>query len=469
MKTGSITGTALVLALLIVAAAPAARAQDSHYWDSQFGTRSELLGGLVVGAPTDLSATYYNPAWIALNRDASLLLTTRAIESYTIELENALGTEADLSTSTVGASPGYLAGRFTIGDGLGWTWAYTYLERVRFRYDAGGALLGSDPLAAADETRWESVESYLLSEASENWYGVSFSKALRSNLAIGFSPYLAQRSQRSRVQVAAGLLGGDGSTADLNIVNDYRYWHFRLLLKAGVALRSERWSAGLTITTPSLGLVSSAEVYERTYSADGIDPDNPLAEPYLSADAQDGLDAVWKSPLSVALGGAVRIGHSRIHVTAEWFDAVGRFDVIDPEPYEIQSTPGEFQDYDYGYAAEAVLNYGAGVERFFSTHFSLFASYRLDRTTTPSDLDNRLNATSWDLHHVTGGASFELAGMEFTTGLQYSWGDADAREALVIDPDVGAGSIGDEEPGTLKFTRMKALLGFNLPFGTMSE
>ena len=41
-------------------AAPAA-AQDAHYWSQQYGTRSELLSGAVVGSPQDLSTTFYNP------------------------------------------------------------------------------------------------------------------------------------------------------------------------------------------------------------------------------------------------------------------------------------------------------------------------------------------------------------------------------------------------------------------------
>lgn len=36
-------------------------AQDLHYWTNQFGTRSSLLGGAVVGGIKDNTAIFYNP------------------------------------------------------------------------------------------------------------------------------------------------------------------------------------------------------------------------------------------------------------------------------------------------------------------------------------------------------------------------------------------------------------------------
>ncbi len=37
-------------------------AQDGHYWTQQYGTRSMLLNGSVIGGVEDLGAVYYNPA-----------------------------------------------------------------------------------------------------------------------------------------------------------------------------------------------------------------------------------------------------------------------------------------------------------------------------------------------------------------------------------------------------------------------
>ena len=53
----------LVLAILpaVLDAVPAAHAQDAHYWNLQYGTRAELLGGAVIGSKVGISNSLYNP------------------------------------------------------------------------------------------------------------------------------------------------------------------------------------------------------------------------------------------------------------------------------------------------------------------------------------------------------------------------------------------------------------------------
>ena len=52
---------AATAALAMLVCLQASRAQDTQYWNIQYGTRSTLLGGAVIGSVADLSATYYNP------------------------------------------------------------------------------------------------------------------------------------------------------------------------------------------------------------------------------------------------------------------------------------------------------------------------------------------------------------------------------------------------------------------------
>ena len=47
----------LVLLLVCGNAAPLI-AQDTHYWNDQYGPKSMLLGGAVIGSVNDMSATY---------------------------------------------------------------------------------------------------------------------------------------------------------------------------------------------------------------------------------------------------------------------------------------------------------------------------------------------------------------------------------------------------------------------------
>jgi hypothetical protein len=49
-----------------------ATAQDTHYWTHQFGTRSALMGGAVVGGTRDNSMIFYNPAAVSFIDSSSL-------------------------------------------------------------------------------------------------------------------------------------------------------------------------------------------------------------------------------------------------------------------------------------------------------------------------------------------------------------------------------------------------------------
>jgi len=439
--------------------------QDAHYWDNQYGTTAELLGGLVVGSATDLSATFYNPGWVALNNAPSLLLTTKAAEAYSIEIDNEFGGDVDPGSFTVTPSPGYLAGRFSLGDGSGWKWAYTYLQRVQFEYDASGLRIDANTTPPATGNLWFSGEAFRDARVSESWYGVTMARQISDHLAIGFSPYVAQRNQRSRTQFSAQALDAASTYANAYLVDDYDYWNIRMLMKAGLAMDWGEWSAGLTLTTPSLNILGSGTVYQNIslagdHLADNIDLDLP----YLQTNQQEGLDAVWKSPLSIAAGGAFRIGPTRIHLTAEWFNSISRYQIVAPIAYEIQSMPGEFDQYELEYAAQSVLNYGLGTDHAFSDDFSLFASYRKDYSTTPEELGNDVSISVWDLSHVSGGLSFRFLNMEFTTGLQYSWGDGMTDDFA----DFGQGENGSVDGRfanqRITYRRIKALFGFNLPF-----
>ncbi len=453
------------MALAVWLAAGSALAQDAHYWDNQYGTTAELLGGLVVGSATDLSATFYNPGWVALNNQPSLLLTTKAVEAYQVKISNGLGRGIDPVSNTITPSPGYIAGRFSLGKDYGWKWAYTYLQRVQFRFDASGLRIDSNEAPPATGNLWFSGEAFRDARLDESWYGVTFARRVADNVAIGFSPYVAQRSQRSRTQVSAQALDAASTSSTGFLVDDYTYWNVRLLMKMGVAVEWEKWTAGLAITTPSLSIMGSGSVYQNVSLAGDYLPESPgIDPPYLQANYQESLGATWISPLSIAAGGAFRVGPTRIHVTFEWFDAVSRYEVLSPEPYEIQSVPGEFDRYNLDYAAKNVLNFGLGLDRSFSEDFSVYASYRRDNTATPTELGGELSIGVWDLNHVSGGASFQLLSLEFTAGLQYSWGNDLTNNFVDFRNDETGEINGQLTNQPISFKRLKALLGFNLPF-----
>jgi len=459
----------LIIILLTVGLAPSAVAQDSHYWDNQYGTKGELLGGLVVGTPGDLSATFYNPGWIALDGGPSVLLTTRAVEAYSIKLKDGLGRGTEPVSTTVTTSPGYLAGRFSSSSNEGWLWAYSYLQKVQFEFDATGIRVDDNAAPPPEGNIWFSGEAFRKSKTNEYWYGVTLSRRIRENIGLGISPYVVQRSMSSRVQAAAQGLTSASDFGQAYGVNEFDFWHIRLLAKIGLAIDQGALTYGVTLTTPGLGIMGSGSVYQ-TASVSGIDQDGDgtVDDPYLAANHQEELSSSWKSPLSVAVGASWKPAATGIHVTAEWFNSVSSHQAMDPNDY-ISQSDGATISYDLGYGARSLVNFGVAFDHAFHNTFALYGAFRSDFSSIPSEISSDLQLASWDLWHISSGASFTFMSMEFTAGLQYSFGNGENGRFLNFNIDDDGDVIGDFGTREVSYRRLKALIGFNLGCGLAAE
>ena len=72
--------SALLAAAALVTLAPPAGAQDAHYWTLQYGPRSSLLGGAVIGSVDDVSGTFYNPGAVARATDLAFAVSADVFE-----------------------------------------------------------------------------------------------------------------------------------------------------------------------------------------------------------------------------------------------------------------------------------------------------------------------------------------------------------------------------------------------------
>ena len=105
MKTGLFSAALIVLLIT----AGRIHSQDSHYWNIQYGTRSTLLGGAVIGSVSDLSATYYNPGAVALFPEPKFILSAKIYELNKIKIVDGAGAGKDLDFSSIVPSPSFVA------------------------------------------------------------------------------------------------------------------------------------------------------------------------------------------------------------------------------------------------------------------------------------------------------------------------------------------------------------------------
>ncbi len=126
--------------------APDIYAQDAHNWTQQYGPRSSLLRGAVIGSVDDISATYYNPGALGLAPDLAFAITANVFERSGVVLEDGGGNGVDLGTARSGVRPSLVAGmlrRNLFGSSV---LAYSLLTRVKGTQDFSGVaiLAGSD-------------------------------------------------------------------------------------------------------------------------------------------------------------------------------------------------------------------------------------------------------------------------------------------------------------------------------------
>ena len=153
-------------------------AQDTHYWNLQYGTRSTLLGGAVIGSVSDMAATYYNPAALALFPAPEILLSGKVYQYSALSMKNGAGPGKNLTSSTIEGAPTLFAGSFTF-DWLGdHTLSYSVLTRQRMNYGIEGRRGGTRETFLGDEL----VAGELIAnqEMSDIWIGLTWAVKLNS-------------------------------------------------------------------------------------------------------------------------------------------------------------------------------------------------------------------------------------------------------------------------------------------------
>ena len=451
----------MILAVLVLAGE--SRAQDTHYWTHQYGTRSTLLGGAVIGSVIDISATYYNPGALALIQDPELFLGARIFDFTTITVESSLQEDIRQNSEDLKRAPSFFGGllpfRFLGAHRLG----YSIFTRQQFSVRVEGARVATFDAVA----RWPGLESFVGSilfdeSLSETWFGLTWSHTLGRRAGIGISQYVAIRSQRGNFLLNGQALTSDGDVAMTLRTTAYQYTNFRTLWKVGLSYALDRLSFGLAVTTPSLNLFGSGSSGVNTTRIGQDIDDDGETETLLAADFQDDVSSSYPSPVSIAAGATVRFGSRALHVSAEWFDKVSPFDVLALDDFQGQSS-GEVLPHQLMHTLDAVLNVAVGIEQSFGERVSGYASFATDFSGFVPEAGTDIGISDWNLYHIMGGASFQVGRAEFTLGLGYAYGgETTQRRFSFVGASEANALLGEPTETELTYRRWKFIIGFEL-------
>ncbi len=456
----------LGLTLLTARAYP----QDAHYWTDQYGSRSRLLGGAVIGSVDDLAAVYYNPARLALIPDPGLLLSTRLYQYTQSTVKDGLGQGIDLNNENLASAPGFAAG-MSRSPGKEHAWGYTIFSRVRSRVPFTVRLSGVvDIIQRTPGDESYAIEFKFTNEIKDQWWGFTWSWKRWAKSSIGVSTYLSYRRQKNEFRFLTEALAGNGDLAAIQQIKEYRFKTWDFLWKIGYALFNKNWSLGATLTTPRLNVAGSGNTLFNNLII-GLDSgDGGVPRDRLEVDYQRNLKPVYKTPLSVGFGAGFLVGSHRLHVSGEWFSKVKESVVMAPEPFVGQST-GDTLVYTILQEFKAVLNLGIGHEWYFADNIAFYGSFATDFSAATSDLsrltgepskvytaNNRMN-----IYHAGIGIELRLKNMELTLGTTLSFGDDQIERLITLPPAGGIKLPLDEQENiaTKKFRRIRLLLGFS--------
>ena len=184
--------------------------QGGHYWTEQYGTRSILMSGSVIGGVEDLGAVYYNPGRLSLIQNPAFLLSANLYQLNRLRILNAVDDGKDLNRQSFGGVPGLAAGTFKLGFAPKHHFAYAVLARQRADYNF---FIRSEK----EGNVFENISGdqlfigriNLASRYNEEWMILTWSYSLKENFRIGISNISAVTSSSKTIEMQLQLLYED--------------------------------------------------------------------------------------------------------------------------------------------------------------------------------------------------------------------------------------------------------------------
>lgn len=398
-------------------------AQDAHYWTRQFGPKSCLLSGAVVGGVRDYSASYYNAAGLAMGDSLhGLSLTSNAYNLENIMLSNAAGSGKNLSSNNTQIIPLIITGKLRFKPIPKLSIGYFLIEKEKSSFKSSARNEGfynliTDSVSPGNE---EYVSQYNIDmNLHEMVAGFSLGYRLNEHVAVGFTNYGAYRRHTLISSHVARLAPTDPYlffTSGYARLEDLEYQNVRTTIKLSTMVDFKRFKTGLTVTMPSIDVWGKAVVgldisYSNVYF-DGLS--FPIS---IFADDRQVLKKTrYQDPFSVALGTEVELSpKSHLYLTGEWFAPVKSYLLVQAEPNSFTRPSNSLfalNSADYLRVRESrksTLNIALGYEQIISSRISLLMGGRTNfysLETDPSDEIN-LNICKWNLFHASFGASYK--------------------------------------------------------------
>ena len=261
--------------------------------------------------------------------------------------------------------------------------------------------------------------------------------------------------------MSAQVENGTGQAAIGIREYDFSYDNWAALVKLGAEYKASDWSAGVTLTTPRLGLFGGADVgASLSYVDQGVVTGSPPTS-QIASNYQSQLSSTYHSPLSIGAGFGKKWKGTRVDISAEWFAAVPKFTIIPAVAFQPQS-PATADTVSMALTAQyrSLVNWGVGIQHQFSERYNACAAFRTDNTAIPTGVRSMGTVVNWNLLHANLGVQATIGRAAIILGLDMAWGSKDDVSAAT-DPPPGLPAVPTIDESYLSIT---GAIGFKFTY-----
>ena len=454
----------LFIASLIIL--PAIAVSQSHnYWSRSFNEESSLLSGAVVGGGSGPSAIYYNPANISEVVNSKLSLNASLFSFDFVTMKNALGDGINMSATKGGIEPRFISYMIKGKKHPNWSYEIAFLNNENARTELTQSV--DKPIDILTEVpgqeRYFAFYRYI-NHFRDDWLCIGGSLKLSERLFLGLGVYISIKSLNysNAIDIEAyptdDSLSGLGYTSTLAYYQDYSYLKFndyRINGKIGITYKTDAFSLGICITTPSLGGIYSdgKRVNRKESQSNIVDPEaGEMVPDYTVIDYKGKSDVKvsFKTPFSVSAGFMYKLpdGIRTLYSSAEYFAGIDPYKIVEAEESPDIAFGAGFSDLvytdwlTYVSGARPVFNFAVGYSWVLKKDLQLMTGFRTDfnyqKNFDYEELTgyNKIDNINLDLYYITCGLSWNVLGQDIITGLQYSLGRSGNQQQIanLADP-----------------------------------
>lgn len=418
---------------------------QNTYWTQQFGAKSTLMGGAVIGGVRDNSALFYNPAGIGGIDSANVNISANVYGFESINLRNGAGTNLDLNSFRILIYPQLISGLIKFKKAPKLKMVYGLLTRFRGElkmhvenrmvYDAIPSEPGPEYYYAAFDFDHSSISQ---------WGGLGLGYKVSPHVYIGITNFVNYSHFDYKYNLLASCDVYQPSytyITQITTLNSSVLDNVSLLWKAGIQLDFNKFKMGLTVTTPSVNIFGISRISRRItgFNQDLYLPDSTAIgshESFEVADDRSDLPAQFKTPLSIALGleGHFPRTKTRLTFTFEYFFPINKYKVaksdsavyIRPVTYYGGAKVNNYMRDDIGSAG--VFNAAIGLSQEASKGVVIYTGIRTDFNNiyslfgSPDTLGNSIAPSFANYIHLSGGVTIRKGQSDITLGFNYGYG-----------------------------------------------